>query len=105
MSKRGGVVAHAKAGNEPGAGAMVRAGVGIGAMVAGPQQPFALAAAGAIAIYDNWDKIEDGAQWLGENGPKAVEAVSDFANDATKNTVDAVSNVVRAPGTLLPWNW
>lgn len=94
-----------KAATDSGVADLVRAGVGAAALIPGPQQPFAIVAAGAIAIYDNWDKIEAGAQWLGENGPKAVEAVNDFAHDAAKNTVDAVSDVVKDPGKLLPWNW
>ncbi|MHA7268226.1 WXG100 family type VII secretion target [Arthrobacter sp. HLT1-20] len=94
-----------KAATDSGAADLVRAGIGAAALIPGPQQPFAIVAAGAIAIYDNWDKIEAGAQWLGENGPKAIEAANDFANDTAKNTVDAVSDVVKDPGKLLPWNW
>ncbi len=101
----GDIGGNIKAATDSGAADLVRAGIGIAAMVPGPQQPFAIVAAGAIAIYDNWDKIEAGAQWLGENGPKAIEAVGDFANDAAKNTVEAISNVVKDPGKLLPWNW
>ncbi|MGO2541956.1 MAG: WXG100 family type VII secretion target [Specibacter sp.] len=101
----GDVGGNIKAATNSGAADAVRAGIGVAALIPGPQQPFAIVAAGAIAIYDNWDKIEDAAQWLGENGPKAVEAVNDFANDVAENTVSAVSDVVKNPEKLLPWNW
>lgn len=103
--KDGDLGGNIKAATDSGVADLVRAGVGAAALIPGPQQPFAIVAAGAIAIYDNWDKIEDAAQWLGENSPKAVEAVNDFANDVAENTVAAVSDVVENPEKLLPWNW
>lgn len=103
--KDGDLGGNIKAATDSGVADLGRAGVGAAALIPGPQQPFAIVAAGAIAIYDNWDKIEDAAQWLGENGPKAVEAVNNFANDVAENTVAAVSDVVENPEKLLPWNW
>ncbi|WP_343318451.1 WXG100 family type VII secretion target [Arthrobacter sp. TMP15] len=103
--KDGDILGNVKVATDSGAADLVRAGIGAAALIPGPQQPIAILATGAIAIYDNWDKIEAGAQWLGENGPKAVEAVNDFAGDVAENTVAAVSDVVKSPEKLLPWNW
>jgi uncharacterized protein YukE len=61
--------------------------LGAAALFPGPQQPFLIAANVGIAVWENREKIADGADW-----------VADRVNEG-------VSAVVKDPAKLLPWNW
>lgn len=65
----------------------VKSVLGAAALFPGPQQPFLFAANVGIAVWENREKIADGADW-----------VADRVNEG-------VSAVVKDPAKLLPWNW
>jgi uncharacterized protein YukE len=64
-----------------------KAFLGAVALFPGPQQPFLIAANIGIGVWENREKIADGADW-----------VADRVNEG-------VSAVVKDPAKLLPWNW
>lgn len=61
--------------------------LGVAALFPGPQQPFLFAANVGIGVWENREKIADGADW-----------VADRVNEG-------VSAVAKDPAKLLPWNW
>jgi uncharacterized protein YukE len=64
-----------------------KAVLGAAALFPGPQQPFLIAANIGIAVWENREKIADGAQWVADRVGEGVTAV------------------VKDPAKLLPWNW
>jgi uncharacterized protein YukE len=64
-----------------------KAALGAAALFPGPQQPFLIAANVGIAVWENREKIADGAEWVADRVGEGVTAV------------------VKDPAKLLPWNW
>lgn len=64
-----------------------KAALGAAALFPGPQQPFLIAANVGIAVWENREKIADGAEWVADKVGEGVTAV------------------VKDPAKLLPWNW
>ena len=64
-----------------------KAAMGAAALFPGPQQPFLIAANVGVAVWENREKIADGADWVADRVGEGVTAV------------------VKDPAKLLPWNW
>ncbi len=64
-----------------------KAVLGAAALFPGPQQPFLVAANIGIAVWENREKIADGAEWVSDRVSEGVTAVA------------------KDPAKLLPWNW
>ncbi|UUL77558.1 hypothetical protein NG819_09205 [Pseudarthrobacter sp. Fe7] len=64
-----------------------KAALGAAALFPGPQQPFLIAANIGIGVWENREKIADGAEWVADKVGQGVTAV------------------VKDPAKLLPWNW